>query len=127
MTEKLFPEKYKPKSKAKKQSPTNALQGAIIKYLDLHGACVMRINTQGTYKQELGRFIKSGSTKGVSDILATYNGKSLAIEVKQGKDKLSPEQIEFRDKHVKAGGYYLECRSLDSFLVWIKEIVALTK
>jgi hypothetical protein len=125
MTEKLFPSQYKPKSKAKKQSPTNALQSAIIKYLNFQGANVMRINTQGTYNEKLGKFIKSGSTKGVSDILATYKGRSLAIEVKQGKDKLSPEQIEFRDKHIKAGGFYLECRSLDIFLQWIKEIESL--
>ena len=65
------------------------------------------------------RFIRCGR-KGQADVSGIWhNGIRVEVEMKIGKDKLRPEQIEFRDEILEMGGIYVECRSLDDirFLV----------
>ena len=52
----------------------------IVRYLQKRGAWVARI--RGTW----------GQRKGLPDILACWQGRLIAIEVKTGKGRLSPEQ-----------------------------------
>ncbi len=58
--------------------PTNALTKAIENYVTLRGGYAMRINVAGFYRQDVG-YIKSGSTVGVSDLIAVVNGRLVAI------------------------------------------------
>jgi len=61
-------------------------------------------------------YIRSGSTKGAADISAIVNGKAIEIEIKFGKDKLRPAQIEYQKSVEAAGGVYFVAKSFDGFL-----------
>lgn len=115
------PEYALPKTK-KKKSPANQLNEDIRLYCKRIGAFHQRINTGGTYNQKLKKFIYSGSTKGASDNLITYKGKSYHVEIKIGKDKLSPGQIKFKESVEAAGGVYMIAKDFET---WRKEFETL--
>lgn len=123
----LYPVKYMD-IKQYRDNSANALTEAIVDYIRYLGGNPSRINTQGQYHEgqvvesglgyqvkTSGKWAKSGSTKGVSDIWVTFQGKSVAVEVKFGKDTLSEVQKEWRDNHVKAGGIYIVAKTFQQF------------
>lgn len=57
-----------------------------------------------------------GAAKGIPDRIAVKDGRFYAIEVKARNGRLSPYQIEFRDRLEQAGGVYLEARSLEDVM-----------
>ena len=57
---------------------------------------------------------------GSADILGVHGGKALAIEVKVGRDKLRPRQCNFRDAFTRAGGRWVEARSVDDAMAAIQ-------
>lgn len=61
------------------------------------------------------RYLIRLGVKGGSDVIACLppNGQLLALEIKQGKDKLRPEQQKFLDAIRKVGGKTLVIRSLE--------------
>jgi hypothetical protein len=112
----LIPEFAIPKTKNKSKSPTNQLTRDIISHVQSMGGVAFRINSTGTYSEKLGKYIKSGATPCISDIIALLDGISLFIEVKYGKDKLSDCQIAFKRKVEDHGGTYWEVKTFDQFL-----------
>ena len=68
---------------------TNGLTSCITAYLKLKGAFVSRLNNTGIYDKQLNKYRPGTSRKGLPDILATYHGKSMMIEVKTGRDRMS--------------------------------------
>lgn len=100
---------------------TNALTKSVVAYLTMHGCRAARINTQGNYNQHLGMFIKSGSTKGMPDVVATIRGLSVDIEVKYKKDTQSKVQKEIETAQKNAGGVYMMVRTFDDFLEKIEK------
>src|SRR5215469_4841243 len=46
----------------------NRLTKCIVLWLELHGHFAGRVNTTGTYNQKLGKYVHSGSRKGMADI-----------------------------------------------------------
>ena len=79
------------------------------------------MNTQGNYNAKLGKWVKSGSTRGMADISAVVDGRSISVEVKIGKDKVRESQLKVKAQMEKAGGVYLIVRSFDDFIEQIKE------
>jgi hypothetical protein len=79
-------------------------------------------NTTGKTKTTTGGWIKFG-LKGSADILGirSPDGKAIAIEVKTGKGRLSPQQKIFKSIFEKYGGIYCEARSVDDALNAIKQ------
>ncbi len=69
-----------------------------------------RCNT-GAARGANGRLIRFG-TPGAPDIRGTYRGRSIAIEVKTARGKLSKEQERWRDSFVEAGGLYIVGRDV---------------
>jgi VRR-NUC domain len=67
--------------------------------------------------------------KGVSDILgfSSKTGQMIAVEVKIGKDKLSPAQEKFRDNLTAAGGRFIEAKYYQQFLHEFRNPKALKK
>ncbi len=61
--------------------------------------------------------------KGMADVFATYKGKSLNIEIKTGKDRMSEHQLLVQKEIEKAGGYYCVVRDFDGFIEWFNELV----
>lgn len=115
-----FPPEYRLTYKFSDNS-TNDLTKSIIAWLECHGHFGSRRNTQGTWNERLGMFIKSGSTKGAEDIDITIHGINIKGEVKFGKDKVRPAQVIYRKKIEDAGGHYEIFKTFDGFLEQIQQ------
>lgn len=71
--------------------------------LSILGIKTFRANV-GKVKIADGRFFETGLPKGFSDIFGVLEGgRALFIEVKFGKNKASPEQLNFIDQMKKQG------------------------
>lgn len=135
-----FPNLYKPGDESKYEWPlpsdrkANGLTKLIVGFLKLKGHHANRINTQGqartgkvqryeafsnkaVYDQQI-RWTKSTTTKGTADIDAIIFGKSVKIEVKIGRDKMSEDQLRYQVNVEKAGGLYYVARDMQSFYEW---------
>lgn len=94
---------------------TNDLTKQALRVLSLSGFQVWRQNNGGVYDPVKKVFRRNSSTPGVSDIIGFHRktGQFLAAEIKAGKDKLSPEQIQFLEDVKNAGGVALVIRTTD--------------
>ena len=72
----------------------NSLQNLIRIELSKQGFTVFRANVIGAYTKD-GRYIPPSLPKGFSDLFAIKDGKIYFFEVKFGKNKVSPEQLNF--------------------------------
>lgn len=112
---------YQVKSKFSDKG-SNGLTKLIKAWFEVNGGFAQRVNSGATYDPRLGIFRKgSGSTVGAADIMATYKGKAIHMEVKIGKDKQRPEQIAFQKSVEAAGGIYFIAKSFDNFLEQINQ------
>lgn len=64
-----------------------------------------------------------GVCKGVTDFIFYFKGKMYAWDIKVGKDKLRPEQVDFITKVKNQGGEGCEIRSFEEFQKKIEEVV----
>lgn len=114
----------------------NGLTRCIVDYLHYKGWQAERINTTGipidTRQQVtdiLGRsrtigsveWRPSGSTVGSADISATIGGRSVKIEVKIGRDKMSEAQRRYQRDIEQAGGLYYIARNFTGFWKWYQQ------
>lgn len=103
-----YPESYKSGfyliPKMPKVEMANGLTNFICNYIKWEGYRATRINVAG--RQIKGKWIPSSTRKGTADISATLRGKSLMLEIKVGRDKPRPEQLEEQERERKAGGIY---------------------
>lgn len=76
-------------------------------------------NVLGQRKQMKGTWLP-GQGKGKADIKAVIRGRAIEIEVKHGKDRLRPEQVEYKQKIEQAGGVYLVVKTWQDFIFQIK-------
>lgn len=123
----------------------NDLTKTICKFITYIGGQAERISNQGQYrdntkvvtdalgfKRQIGSkgWTKGQGTKGTADISSTIPiktkngifGLSVKIEVKIGKDKMSPEQIKYKENIEAVGGVYLIAKNFDDFLIEFREI-----
>ena len=88
------------------------LKNLILMELSKHGAMVWN-NPTGVFYTRTGQPVKVG-TPGAADIIGvTANGQALAVEVKTGTGRLSPDQKKWRDIFCAHGGLHIEARGLD--------------
>jgi len=85
---------------------------------------ISRYNLQGFLAPEItrGKIGTDSSLKGVPDIIAIVKGQFVGVEIKFGKDKLSPDQILFKRFCEHAGGTYLVIKTVeevDNFLLTV--------
>jgi len=104
--------------------PEHNLQTSILQLIRLRGGVATRVNSgSAIYKDNSGRMnVIRGAERGTSDILACYRGRYLAIEVKFGRGKPSPAQLEFGRVVVDAGGVFLVAYDLDEVIRLLDEI-----
>lgn len=99
---------------------TNIITNAIVNYLNLKGFNAWRQNNGGVYDPTLKVFRKKGKNEkqGVSDVIGycKKTARFIAVEVKYGKDDLSPEQELFLKDVNKAGGIGIMVKSTDDFI-----------
>ena len=96
----------------------NGLTACIISYLRLKGAFVSRINNTGVYDRRLRKYRRGTNRKGLPDILATYKGISLMIEVKVGRDRLNEDQKKIRHEQELSGGLFFVAHNFTEFKTW---------
>ncbi len=100
----------------------NALTKAAITYFSAKGFECWRNNNLPAYDLKAKAFRKNTTKKGVPDIIG-YNkrtGQALFVEIKAGKDKLSPEQVVFLDDARKANCEVHVIRSIDDLTNFFK-------
>lgn len=88
------------------------LKNRILMRLSEQGAMVWN-NPTGVFYARTGQPIKVG-VPGAADIIGvTARGQALAVEVKTGTGRLSPEQKKWRDAFCAHGGLHIEAHNLD--------------
>jgi len=100
----------------------NGLTKCLTTYLKLNGAFVSRINNVGIYDKRLRRYRPGTNRKGLPDVLATYKGRSLFVEVKTGRDKISEYQEKIRQEQIASGGYWFTAHDFTEFKEWFDNI-----
>jgi len=100
----------------------NGLTKCITDYLRLKGAFVSRLNNTGIYDAKIKRYRRGMNRRGLPDLIATYKGKSLHIEVKAGRDKLSEHQERIRDEQQQSGGIFYIARTFTDFKQWFDQL-----
>ena len=88
------------------------------------GGVATRVNSgSAIYKDGVGRVnVIRGAERGTSDILACYRGRYLAIEVKYGRGKPSPAQLDFGRTVRDAGGLFMVTYDLDAVARLLDEV-----
>lgn len=123
--------------KAKYSDKTaNGLTKCIIDFINYMGGQAERINCMGrtidrrqVKTDVLGKvrvigsidYIPTTMTKGTADISATIRGRSVKIEIKIGRDRMSEAQKEYQKQIEAAGGIYFIARTFEQFCIWYNE------
>lgn len=113
-----FPPDYVPAPK-RTDKTANGLTRCIIDMIVLHGGLAERVNVMG--RQINGRWTRSHSLRGTADIHATFAGRTIAIEVKIGKDRQSEAQKAYQERIERAGGVYFIAKDFATFAQWFNE------
>ena len=104
---------------------TNELTKSVMGWFKCHGGFSQRVNSGATFDPRLGIFRKgSGSTTGAADTMNTLMGLAIHVEIKFGRDRQRPEQIEFQKGVEAAGGIYFIAKTYDNFLEQINKIIS---
>jgi hypothetical protein len=89
---------------------------ACIRWLESVGCFVWKQNQGGAMKQNTGgkpRFVRFAHVKGISDIIGlTPEGVFIAVEVKQPKNKPTPDQDAFLERVRVKGGIAIVAHSV---------------
>lgn len=94
----------------------NGLAKCIDVWARINNAFYQRQNSQGQYDSRLGRWRKSGTTKGIADVQVIYNGRACNFEIKIGRDRQSDIQKDVEARIKTAGGHYAIIKCYDDFL-----------
>jgi hypothetical protein len=105
-----------------KDDTANGLTKCIVDYIALKGGFASRLNSTGIYRQDLQKFVYNTQKRGLSDIIAVYKGKSLNIEVKAGKDRMSEHQLKVKKEIESSGGLYFVAKDFSTFKTWFDNL-----
>jgi len=100
-------------------SAASTLTNQIIDRVYRSGGYAWRASSIGVYDAKIASF-RASAKKGVADVLAVLPpaGRLVAIEIKIGKDRLSPEQTGFLENVTHAGGLSFVAHDLAGFEEW---------
>lgn len=102
-----------------RENTANELTRSIIEFMKVIGGQAERINSMGRQitKNRRTIWVYGTGTNGTADISATWEGKSIKIEVKATRgEKQSEKQKEYQRTIEQSGGIYIIARSFDGFL-----------
>ncbi len=91
----------------------NGLTNAICDYIRLTGNYADRINNMGVMRN--GRMTRSGTRRGIADIMASKAGRMVAIEVKIGRDRQSDDQKKIQAEVERSGAVYILAKTWAGF------------
>jgi VRR-NUC domain. len=101
----------------------NGLTKCVVEYIKLLGGSADRINNGAVYDPVRKTFRKGGTRRGIADIDAILRGRSLKIEVKFGKDRMSEYQKAYKADIERAGGVYLVAHTFEQIKGEIDEFI----
>jgi hypothetical protein len=109
---------YSMKIKKYDDRTANGLTNCIQDFCKHIGAYSNRISTTGQMRKIGGRmtWTKGNSNKGAADVRILFNGRSVDVEIKIGKDRMSEAQYKEKQRVENAGGLYFVARSFPGFL-----------
>lgn len=102
-------------------SAATTLTNQIIDQIYRSHGYAWRASSVGVFDSSQQRF-RASAKKGVADVLACFQGRLIAVEVKIGKDRLSPEQTGFMENIQATGGHTFVAKDIESFREWWKAI-----
>ena len=122
-----FPDHLRPMKKIS-TTTANSLTKAIVDFLNMSGHFASRINNQGQWVRDKfkaggGYYRPSTQVKGIADISATIQGRTVGIEIKIGKDRQSDAQKAFQERLERSGGLYWICTSFDQFHALYNDLI----
>jgi hypothetical protein len=100
----------------------NGLTACITTYMRLKGAFSSRLNNTGIFDKRLNRYRPGTSRKGLPDVVCTYKSKSIFVEVKAGRDKMSEYQEKVRQEQTASGGLFFVAHDFTSFKDWFDSL-----
>lgn len=112
-----FPAKYIPKSKYNDKS-SGKLTRCIVDYLNLSGHFATWLQSTGTYRADVGKYIPSQQRAGMPDIFSVVEGRAVFVEIKIGRNSLSQQQKETISDLQKAGAAVYVAKDFAGFLQW---------
>lgn len=93
--------------RVKKKADANTINACAESIIRSFGGIAWRNNTTGVYDASIGTYRKGPeSARGSADVLGVIDGQAIAIEGKTTGDKMSPDQIRWRERFINAGGWY---------------------
>lgn len=99
---------------------SGGLTACIVAYAKLNGSFASRLNNTGIFRN--GRYTRSTARRGLPDVLITApDGRSIFVEVKVGRDRMSEHQERVQQEQQQAGGIYLTIRTFAQFYDWYNE------
>lgn len=99
----------------------NSLTKTVMRCLELHDCYAVRVQSQGQYNANTGRWQHGTTRKGTADVHGVINGRHVSIEIKWGKDRLSADQKKTAESVAIAGGVYIAVRDYDTFWIWFEQ------
>lgn len=120
-----FPTKYIPRSKYNDKD-SNSLTRCIVDYLNLSSHFATRLQSIGTYREDIKKFVASQQRAGLPDVMAIVAGRAIFVEVKHShsKDRLSEVQKETINALLLSGAYVFISKDFASFYDWFTNIRA---
>lgn len=113
---------YRNQAKPKpKRTPETKLQSKIIKWLEEHGAIVLRTNS-GVFTGESGNRVQ-GTAAGTSDLTCCWRGRFVAIEVKAENGTTTDKQERYINRVNASGGLAFVARSVEDVKRQLLEVM----
>ena len=108
------------------KTTTNSTTKAILQWLNYNGFRAYSVYNGAVYSAKRESYLRNpNKLKGIPDICGYRfsDGKALFVEIKTGKDRVSPEQLIFHTDAKKAECIVLVCKSTDDFMEQIKPYI----
>ena len=99
----------------------NDLTRCIVDYLTLSGHFATRLQSTGTYRADLNRYIPSQQRRGLPDVYAVVHGRAVHVEIKI-KDRLSDDQKQAISDLQQAGASVFVARDFQGFYDWFNAL-----
>lgn len=111
----------KSRRKGPKPESANALTKRIVEHIRNRGHFATRLQSTGTYREDLKKFVPSQQRVGLPDVMAVIASQAAFIEIKVGRDRLSVDQKNAIDELEKAGAVVFVAHDFDSFVTWFTD------
>ena len=101
---------------------SGGLTACIVAYAKLNGSFASRLNNTGIFRN--GRYTRSTARRGLPDVLITGpDGRSIFVEVKVGRDRMSCYQEKIQQEQQQSGGLYVVAHNFTDFRAWYNGLV----